>query len=131
MKQCRAFLFLILALPAFGTAPAYAGDSMAASVRLNVRGGPGLDHPVLDTLRAGERVRVNECRNEWCQITHVGIDGWVFAPYLVDATFTNTWGASSRDLPATLSNDTATDLDLDVGIDLGSPRRCPASHPFC
>lgn len=131
MRWRAYFLVFFVLVSALSAAHAHAGQSMAASLRLNVRGGPGLDHPVLDTLRAGERVLVNHCQNDWCQITHVGIDGWVFAPYLVAATFSKTWRATSLDRPATLPNDTATDLGFDVGIDLGASHRCPADRPFC
>ena len=94
---------------------------MSASVRLNVRGGPGLEHQVLDTLHEGERVLVTQCRSQWCQITHVGINGWVYAPYLVSAQFSQTWSARSRNLPATLPNDTASGISPDVSIGLGRP----------
>lgn len=124
-----AVLFALLA--ALAPVPAGAGDSMAASVRLNVRGGPGLDHEVLDTLFVGERVLVNDCRGDWCRITHVGMDGWVFAPYLVAASFHQTWRASSGNLPATLYNENGATPDVGVLVGVDPKRRCPPSHPFC
>ena len=130
MKMSRLFALLLTLCTVLAAMPAGAGESMAAAVRLNVRGGPGLDYPVLDTLRVGERVLINTCQNDWCRITHVGIDGWVFAPYLVSATFTQTWRATSRNLPATLDNGAAApDIGALVGID--PAHRCPDSHPFC
>lgn len=111
--------------------PAGAGNSRAATVRLNVRGGPGLDHPVLDQLRVGERVLINTCQGDWCRITHVGISGWVFAPYLVSATFSQTWSAGSADRPATLPSDSAPGPDLGVSVDLSQPKRCPSRYPYC
>lgn len=95
---------------------------MTASVRLNVRSGPGLEHDVLDTLHKGERVLVTQCRNEWCQVAHVGINGWVYGPYLVSAQFSQSWSVRSQDLPATLPNDTASDVAPDVSLDLGRIR---------
>ena len=116
----RATATLIVLSFALGLAgPVLAGESMSASVRLNVRSGPGLEHEALDTLHKGERVLVTQCRDQWCQITHVGINGWVYAPYLVSAQFSQTWSARSRDLPATLPNDTASDISPDVSIGLG------------
>ena len=129
-RRTRLVVFAILVAAVSG-APAAADESMSATVRLNVRGGPGLDRPVLDTLFKGERVLVTQCRGEWCQITHVGIDGWVYAPYLAAATFTRTWRATSAGLPATLADDTAANPDLGVTVDLSRPRRCPANRPFC
>ncbi|MBU1175174.1 MAG: SH3 domain-containing protein [Alphaproteobacteria bacterium] len=121
-------LFLAAALPA---APLHAGESMAATVRLNVRGGPGLDHPILDTLAAGERVLVNDCRGEWCRITHVGISGWVFSPYLVAASFSQSWRAISRDLPATLRDGGFVQPDIGVTLDVDPRAHCPLNHPLC
>ena len=129
MTRLFAVLFAILA--ALVPVPAGAGESMAASVRLNVRGGPGLDHAVLDTLFVGERVLVNDCRGDWCRITHVGIDGWVFAPYLVVASFHQTWRATSGNLPATLANENAATPDIGVRVGVDPRHRCPPSHPFC
>lgn len=104
---------------------------MTASVRLNVRSGPGLESQILDTLHTGERVSVDRCQGQWCQITHIGIDGWVYAPYLKQAGFTETWRATSRSLPATLSNGPASDPGFGVGIDLGKAYPCPKSQPMC
>ncbi len=118
MKNRIYFLVFLILVVIMSAVPASAGESMAAAVRLNVRAGPGLDNAVLDILSMGERVLVNQCRNEWCQITHVGIDGWVYMPYLAAATFSRNWRAASRDLPATLDNDDATSLDLDASIGL-------------
>ncbi len=112
----EASLALIIALGLAG--PVLAGESMTASVRLNVRAGPGLEHEALDTLRKGERVLVTQCRDEWCQIVHVGINGWVYAPYLVSAQFSETWSARSQDLPATLPNETASGIIPDVSLEL-------------
>ncbi len=117
-------VLLVASLPVLANADE--GDSMAAAAPLNVRTGPGLDHAILDTLAIGERVLVNHCIDEWCEITRVGIDGWVYAPYLVAAGFSETWHAGSYDLPATLGSDTIGDFDLDVLIDVTSPRSGPA-----
>lgn len=122
------FLFVVAAAPA--TQP-HAGESMAATVRLNVRGGPGIDHPVLDTLAVGERVLMNACKGDWCRITHVGIDGWVFAPFLVSAGFSETWSARSRDLPADLDANAFGQPQIGVTVEMDAPRRCPRHRPFC
>ena len=123
-------LLLTAALPA-AHAHAGAGESMAATVRLNVRGGPGIDHPILDTLKVGERVFVNDCRGDWCRITHVGIDGWVFEPYLASAGVSQTWRATSEDLPATVFNDTVTSPDIGVTVEVEQGHGCGRTHPFC
>ena len=45
---------------------------------LNVRSGPGADYEVLDTLPAGETVRLIGCDGDWCEIS-MGRDGTGFA----------------------------------------------------
>lgn len=105
-------------------------QSMAASAALNVRIGPGLEHAVVDTLFKGERVMVDFCEGDWCRVTHSGPDGWVHASYLQSATFSQSWSATSRDLPATLPNDTAPETQPDIGVNIDlTPRPC--NRPRC
>lgn len=49
---------------------------------VNVRSGPGTGYAVVDTLRRGERVDIQQCRGSWCYIEKRGPDGWVSANYL-------------------------------------------------
>ncbi len=62
------------------------GSALAAPARatgsVNVRTGPSVGFPRIDTLYRGERVDVRQCRNGWCFVTHRGPDGWVSARYL-------------------------------------------------
>lgn len=56
----------------------------AATVRVketgvNLRGGPGLEHPVVDTLAQGEVLEAIERRGQWLKLDRHGIQGWVFA----------------------------------------------------
>jgi cyclophilin family peptidyl-prolyl cis-trans isomerase/uncharacterized protein YraI len=56
----------------------------AATVRVketgvNLRGGPGLEHPVVDTLAQGEVLEVIERKGQWLKLDRHGIQGWVFA----------------------------------------------------
>ncbi|WP_101068869.1 SH3 domain-containing protein [Roseovarius salinarum] len=68
----------------------FAGSAAAtearATVALNVRAGPGTEYSVIDTLRAGEVVDMQDCRaSGWCFVQHPGPDGWVSARYLTAA----------------------------------------------
>jgi uncharacterized protein YraI len=74
----RAALFAIIlaVLPL----PALAGAT--ALTALNVRAGPGTDHPVIDVLRPGEGVAVAHCQPGWCLIRSRHGDGWASAGYL-------------------------------------------------
>ncbi|MCL5998211.1 MAG: SH3 domain-containing protein [Chloroflexi bacterium] len=49
---------------------------------VNVRSGPGLEHPVLGQLTAGQRVPVmgKSSDGQWWQITFEERPGWVYAP---------------------------------------------------
>ena len=74
-----ALTFLALAF----TAIEAAATEARATVSLNVRAGPSTAYTVVDTLTPGERVEIQECReNGWCFIRHPGPDGWVSARYL-------------------------------------------------
>jgi len=63
------------------TAGAFAAPAIASS-NVNVRSGPGTSYGVVDTLRRGTRVDVQNCRGSWCFVVKPGPDGWVSANYL-------------------------------------------------
>ena len=58
-----------------------AGGALAApgiaSVNANVRSGPGTGYAVVDQLKKGEYVIVVSCGANWCNIHHIGADGYV------------------------------------------------------
>ncbi len=66
------------------TAIASAAPAIATG-NVNVRSGPGTGYGVVDTLRRGERVDIQECRGSWCFVEKRGPDGWVSANYLSGA----------------------------------------------
>jgi uncharacterized protein YraI len=49
---------------------------------VNVRSGPGGSYAVVDTVRSGTNVDVQQCEGSWCYIAKPGPDGWVSAQYL-------------------------------------------------
>ena len=63
------------------TAAASAAPAVATG-NVNVRSGPGTGYAVVDTLRRGEQVNVQQCRGSWCYVEKRGPDGWVSANYL-------------------------------------------------
>ena len=71
-----AVLALVATATAASAAPAYSTGSV------NVRSGPSTGYSVVDTLRRGEQVDVQECRGGWCYVEKRGADGWVSANYL-------------------------------------------------
>lgn len=68
---------------------ASAGVAMAApgfaTGNVNVRTGPGTSYAAIDTVRRGESVNVQGCRDGWCYIEKRGSDGWVSVNYLSSA----------------------------------------------
>ena len=62
-------------------ATAFAAPAVATS-NVNVRSGPGTGYSVVDSLRRGEPVDVQQCRGSWCYVEKRGPDGWVSANYL-------------------------------------------------
>ncbi|MCS6759007.1 MAG: SH3 domain-containing protein [Candidatus Devosia euplotis] len=71
-----AVLALVATTAAATAVPAYAAGNV------NVRSGPSIHYRVVDTLRRGERVDVQQCRGSWCYIEKRGPEGWVSANYL-------------------------------------------------
>jgi hypothetical protein len=71
-----AALTLMATAGAAFAAPAYVTGN------INVRSGPGTGYSVIDTIRRGERVDVQQCRGSWCYVEKRGPDGWVSANYL-------------------------------------------------
>ncbi len=60
---------------------AYAAPGTITS-NVNVRSGPGTNYAVVDTVRRGTTVDVQQCQGSWCYIAKPGPDGWVSATYL-------------------------------------------------
>jgi hypothetical protein len=60
---------------------AYAAPGTITS-NINVRSGPGTNYGVVDTVRRGAQVDVQQCQGSWCFISKPGPDGWVSATYL-------------------------------------------------
>jgi len=53
-----------------------------AETDLNVRSGPGTQHPVIGTLAGGETVDVGSCSGSWCQVRFGGGTGFASQNYL-------------------------------------------------
>ena len=63
---------------------ALAQSSVAATSDLNVRSGPGPQHPVVGMIGAGETTTLNGCleNSKWCAVATSGGEGWVYSDYL-------------------------------------------------
>lgn len=61
-----------------------AGAALAAvaTSSVNVRTGPGTGYSVVDTLRPGEFVAIQDRAGGWCEVSKPGPDGWVSCAYL-------------------------------------------------
>lgn len=66
------------------TAGAMAQSTVTATTDLNVRSGPGPQHPVIGLLGAGESTTLNGClaNSKWCTVATSAGDGWVYSDYL-------------------------------------------------
>jgi len=67
---------LVVFLPAAQAAPG------TVTSNVNVRSGPGTNFAVVDQVRRGQTVDVQQCQGSWCYIAKPGPDGWVSATYL-------------------------------------------------
>ncbi len=62
--------------------PAPGGDQARVATDLNLRSGPGTDHPVLVTMPAGALVEVLDDSALWWHVDYQGIRGWAHSGYL-------------------------------------------------
>lgn len=67
---------VVVFLPAANAAPG------TITSNVNVRQGPGTNFAVVDTVRRGTTVDVQQCQGTWCYIVKPGPDGWVSGNYL-------------------------------------------------
>lgn len=67
---------VVVFLPAAQAAPG------TVTSNVNVRSGPGTGYAVVDTVRRGQQVDVQQCQGSWCYVSKPGPDGWVSASYL-------------------------------------------------
>jgi uncharacterized protein YraI len=65
---------------------ALAQTTATATTDLNVRAGPGPQHPVVGVIGLDEQATVNGCLegSKWCQVsTAGGAEGWAYSDYLI------------------------------------------------
>ena len=64
----------------------FATTAMAAVVTNDtaLRSGPGTRYHVVDSLSAGDRVRVTDQSGRWCEVRMPGTGGWVLCGRLAD-----------------------------------------------
>ncbi|MBW3096070.1 DUF1236 domain-containing protein [Pseudohoeflea coraliihabitans] len=64
--------------------PAFAAMSVTATTDLNVRAGPGPQHPVETVIGVDQQATLNGCLEDskWCQVTVNGQTGWAYSDYL-------------------------------------------------
>jgi uncharacterized protein YraI len=67
---------VVVFLPAAQAAPG------VVTSNVNVRSGPGTGYAVVDTMRTGQQVDVQQCQGSWCYVVKPGPDGWVSSNYL-------------------------------------------------
>lgn len=82
MKNVLAAILVGLGLVA---SAAVSAAPAVVSAPINLRTGPDMDYPRIETLRPGTRVEVFGCVNDWswCDVvTSYGERGWVSAAYL-------------------------------------------------
>jgi uncharacterized protein YraI len=63
---------------------AFADTSVSAVADLNVRAGPGPQHPVIGVLAAGQQATLNGCleNSKWCTIAEAQGQGWIYSDYV-------------------------------------------------
>lgn len=63
---------------------AMAQTTASVSTDLNVRSGPGVQHPVIGAIGSGDEVNVVGCIESanWCEVSSDSISGWAYGDYL-------------------------------------------------
>jgi uncharacterized protein YraI len=63
---------------------ASAQTAATATTDLNMRSGPGPQHPVIGHIGANAEVTVNGCMegSKWCTVSFNGMEGWAYSDYL-------------------------------------------------
>lgn len=77
--------FATAAVIGFLAVPGLAAAKTAiVTTDLNMREGPGPNHPVITAMPSGEAVAIQGCLESmsWCQVTWNGQTGWAYADYL-------------------------------------------------
>ena len=79
----KRFVGTVLISMSLATA-AMAQTSATVSTDLNVRSGPGVQHPVIGAIMVGEDVSVLGCIDSanWCQVASGATEGWAYGDYL-------------------------------------------------
>lgn len=75
---------VLLTCSLLASAPALAFPAYSTS-RLNLRGGPGEEFPVVGIMEKNVTVEVTGCLADWswCVVNVSGVPGWVSAKYVV------------------------------------------------
>lgn len=91
MRQVIALAFI----PIIATSPALAAPGVTTT-SVNLRSGPGTNHPTIRTLPAGTAVDIGDCEDagSWCAITVDGRSGFVSGRYIQENKEAEQWPRS-------------------------------------
>ncbi|HTJ56360.1 MAG TPA: SH3 domain-containing protein [Devosiaceae bacterium] len=78
---------LVGAVLALGASAAQAQTATATGA-VNIRSGPGINYPVVNSLQPGQQVEIQRCTGSWCLVAAPGPDGWAARRYLSSSTAT-------------------------------------------
>ena len=105
---------------------ALAQTAATATTDLNVRSGPGPEHPVIGAIAANGQVTISGCieGSKWCSITHDGTQGWAYSDYLMvdmsGAPVVLTEGRTQVGVPVVTYDATAAEAGGAAGVTTGA-----------
>jgi uncharacterized protein YraI len=83
--RAKSLIAGVSALAAVIAAPSMAMALQAVAVTdLNMRAGPGSQHPIVTTIQSNGQVEILGCleQGQWCQVNWQGNQGWAYSEYL-------------------------------------------------
>ena len=111
-KFAKSTILSSLALVA-GLPIAAAAMDTSAVTDLNIRSGPGNTYTVVGVIPSGESAALDGCvaDGSWCKVSHDGVEGWSYAPYLTVSADDQAYVVTER--PATVDVTTITYEDTE------------------
>lgn len=85
MQRANATILAAVTALAVLSLPASAQTLATATTSLNMRSGPGPEHPVIGAIPERGQATITGCitGSQWCQVAYNGKQGWAYSQYMM------------------------------------------------